>query len=141
MMRLPYCRCAGSDQGASGLGPGFGGAPEPDNATQQRGVGRFAAGRSLRLWDVPGGCQPGQENREAGGEQTQGALRTDAGHIRVRHQHDGGQGPETVRVSDLQETSEDGSQVRGIDRFRDGQQPETLDTEGRGSVVRHKINA
>lgn len=89
--------------------------------------------------DVFGRGQSRPENGQARGEQTEGAVRTDAGDLRVRHQHDRGQGSETVRVSDLQETAEDGSEIRGLDRFRDGQQSETLDAERRCTVVRYKI--
>lgn len=129
----------GSHESAQGLGTGLGSPPKPDNAPQQRRAERLAAGRRLRVRHVLGGRQPGPENGQAGGKQAEGALRTDAGDLHFRHQHHGGQGPETLRVSHLQETAEDGPEVRGFDRFRDGQQPETLDAEGRGPVVRHKI--
>lgn len=89
--------------------------------------------------NVFGGSQSGPEDGQACREQTQGAVRTDAGDLCVRHKYHRGQGSETVRVSDLQEAAEDGSKVRGIYRFRDGQQSETLDVERRRLVVRYKI--
>lgn len=76
---------------------------------------------------VPGGRELGPENGQARGEQAEGAVRADAGHLRVRHQHHRGQGPEALRVPHIQETAADGSEIRGLDRFRDGQQSETLD--------------
>lgn len=126
---------AGSDEGAPGLGARLGSATESDHAAQQGGAERLAAGGRVRGRNVPGRCQPGPEDGQARGEQAEGAVRTDAGHLRVRHQHDGGQGPEALRVPDLPEAATNRPQVRRFHRFRDGQQPETLDPTRRGPVV------
>jgi len=90
---------------------------------------------------VLGGRQPRPKDGQTGGKQAKGAVRANASHLRVCHQHDRRQRSKTVRVSDLQKTTADGSQVRGFNRFRDGQQSETLDVEGCRSVVRYKINS
>lgn len=115
------CVFVGSNESTSGLGVGFGGTSEPNNAPQQGGAERLTAGGRVRVWHVLGGCQSGSEDGKTGGEQAKGAVRADAGHLRVRHQHDRGQRSETVRVSDLQKAAADRSQVRGLNRFRDGQ--------------------
>jgi len=71
---------------------------------------------------VLGGRQPRPEDGQTGGKQAKGAVRANASYLRVRHQYDRGQRSKTVRVSDLQKTAADRSQVRGFNRFRDGQQ-------------------
>lgn len=119
--------CSGSDASAPGLGFRLGSASKPDHAPQQGRVERFTARGGVRMRNVFGRREPGPEDGQAGGEQAESALRTDAGHLRVRHQHDRGQRPKTLRVSNLQEAAADGPQVRGLDRLRDGQQPEALD--------------
>lgn len=107
-------RFVGSNEGSSGLGVGFGGASEPNNTPQQGGAERLATGGRVRVRHVLGGRQPGPEDGQTGGEQAEGAVRANASHLRVCHQHHRGQRSEVVRVSDLQKTAEDGSQVRGL---------------------------
>lgn len=102
------------------MGVGFGGASEPDNAPQQGGAERLTTGGRVRVRHVLGGRQPRPEDGQTGGKQAKGAVRANASHLRVRNQHDRGQRSKTVRVSDLQKTAADGSQVRGFNRFRDG---------------------
>ncbi|CAM6054399.1 unnamed protein product [Sphagnum tenellum] len=130
--RLPDGHAAGGDEEPQGLGPGQRHLPEPRHQVRQGGHPRLAA---------RGGLHPrlDREDRQAGGVSAQGPLRADARHLHLRHQHDGRQGLQAVRVSHLQEARQDGLQLHRVDRLRERHRTQALDDEGRRAALRHQM--